>query len=143
MTAADIHLLHGDPARAAQGYVRVLAAAPGLPSAWVGLGLAAEHLGEPSAARALLRHPEAVRALHGNLAETTRRAPDPLALADWVGRVPRRPETTDAGGAHGTARIRHARPRRRYSGIGSMSQFAGTRSPAAIVPGWSSPRIRM
>lgn len=88
MTAADIHLLHGDPARAAQGYIRVLAAAPGLPSAWAGLGLAAEQLGEPSAARALLRHPEAVRALHGNLAETTRRAPDPLALADWVGRVP-------------------------------------------------------
>ena len=52
--------------------------------AWVGLGLALRGAGRSAAARALLARPELVRAVHRSLRAAD--APDPVQLADWIGR---------------------------------------------------------
>ncbi|MGW1209993.1 aKG-HExxH-type peptide beta-hydroxylase [Streptomyces sp. NPDC002499] len=86
LVAADVALLRGEADRAVRGYLEVLAAHPELPSAWAGLGLALSDADEPVAAHALLRRPEVVRAVHRQAAERYGRSPDPVDMADWVGR---------------------------------------------------------
>jgi HEXXH motif-containing protein len=74
---ADLPLVAGDARAARHGYLQLLAADATHPRALVGLGLAAEALGEPSAV--LLKRPEAIRALAGRIDQ-----PDILALAGWI-----------------------------------------------------------
>lgn len=85
---ADVALLHGEPDHALRRYLDVLAAQPQLPSAWAGLGLALLDAGERTAAHAVLRRPEVVRAVHRQARERCGRSPDPVEVADWVGRTP-------------------------------------------------------
>ncbi|MFD8395116.1 HEXXH motif domain-containing protein [Streptomyces sp. NPDC059680] len=88
LAAADVALLRGEPDRAVSGYVKTLVAYPELPSAWAGLGLALAESGEPAAAQALLCRPEVVRAVHRQAHEWCGRSPDPVEVADWIGRNP-------------------------------------------------------
>ncbi|WP_245697187.1 HEXXH motif domain-containing protein [Streptomyces phaeochromogenes] len=88
LVAADVSLLRGDAARSVRGYLDVLTEYPGLPSAWAGLGLALSDAGQPTAAHALLRRPEVVRAVHQQTRERCGRSPDPVEVADWIGRNP-------------------------------------------------------
>ncbi|MEU5702687.1 HEXXH motif domain-containing protein [Streptomyces aurantiacus] len=88
LVAADVALLLGDAARSVRGYLDVLTEYPGLPSAWAGLGLALSAAGRPTAAHALLRRPEVVRAVHWQTHERYGVSPDPVEVADWIGRNP-------------------------------------------------------
>jgi len=85
-TAADYAYASGRFAQAELGYRRELAAGADLPAAWVGLGLALAAQGTGPAGRALLAYPELVRAAHRRIRAITPRAPDPVGLADWIGR---------------------------------------------------------
>jgi HEXXH motif-containing protein len=85
-TAADFAFASGRFADAAEGYRAELAADPDQPSALVGLGLALSACGPYPAARALLRCPELVRAVHRWLRETTP-APTPEDVASWIGQL--------------------------------------------------------
>lgn len=88
LRTADVHLLRGETALAVKGYQEALDA----PDAWAGLGLALDGAGESVAADALLLRPEVVIAIWDQVRRD--RAPDPVALADWIGRIPEmfRPE---------------------------------------------------
>ncbi|SDM15346.1 HEXXH motif-containing protein [Lentzea albidocapillata subsp. violacea] len=79
-TAADLRHLAGDQDAAARLYAADIAANPDDVSAWIGLGLA-----DPSA-RALLRVPAVVMAVHAEILRRTGEFPDPRVLAAWVGR---------------------------------------------------------
>ncbi|MGW0943533.1 aKG-HExxH-type peptide beta-hydroxylase [Streptomyces sp. NPDC002623] len=84
-TAADIALADGDFGGALRGYVQQVTSRPKASSPWVGLGLAARAIGHTCAAAALLERPELVRAVHLRLAHDAA-TPDPLAVAEYVGR---------------------------------------------------------
>jgi HEXXH motif-containing protein len=84
-TAADFAYATARFVDAARGYRVELAADPECPSSWVGLGLALSALGTTPAARALLRYPEVVRAVHRHIPARARAITDPEALAEWVG----------------------------------------------------------
>ncbi|MET7737607.1 HEXXH motif domain-containing protein [Streptomyces sp. NPDC005402] len=88
LAAADVHLLRGSADQAVRGYRDVLAKHPGSASAWAGLGLALAETGQPSAAHALLAHPELVRAVYEQTTAAHRATPDPVSVADWIGRTP-------------------------------------------------------
>jgi HEXXH motif-containing protein len=85
-TVADLAYATGRLTDAARGYRAELAEDADRPAAWVGLGLALSGLGVTPAARALLRHPEVVRAVHRRIRAHTRTAPTPEELAGWIGR---------------------------------------------------------
>ncbi|MBO0872428.1 MAG: HEXXH motif domain-containing protein [Pseudonocardia sp.] len=85
-TAADFAYATARFVDAVRGYRAELAADPECPSSWVGLGLALSALGRIPAARALLRYPEVVRAVHRHIPAHARVVTDPEALAAWVGR---------------------------------------------------------
>jgi HEXXH motif-containing protein len=82
LTEADVALVDGDLSSAREGYRDRVLRNPDDLDAWVGLGLAID--GSPRAA--LLERPELVRAGYLKIAETGR-APDPVALAAWIGRL--------------------------------------------------------
>lgn len=88
LAAADVHLLRGAAGPAVAGYRATLAGRPDSASAWAGLGLALSATGAGHAARALLRRPEVVRAVHEQAITATGSTPDPVAVADWIGRTP-------------------------------------------------------
>ncbi len=85
-TAADFAYATGRFTDAARGYRAELAVDADRPAAWVGLGLALSGLGVKPAARALLRYPEVVRAVHRTIRTRTRTVPAPEDLAAWIGR---------------------------------------------------------
>lgn len=87
LVAADLALLTGQADRAAAHYRKVVAEQPQSPAAWPGLGLALSALDCPPAARALLHRPEVVRALHRQVSTERGQPPDPVGVADWVGRI--------------------------------------------------------
>jgi HEXXH motif-containing protein len=86
-TPADIAYAAGDVDGALRGYRDELAADSDRPDSWVGLGLCLSAR-EPgaAAARALLDHPELVRAVHRRIQVQTGSTPPPEELADWLGR---------------------------------------------------------
>ncbi|HEY0450702.1 HEXXH motif domain-containing protein [Actinophytocola sp.] len=86
-TDADLAYAAGEHAAAAAGYRGELAANPDRPTALVGLGLALAARGIDPAARALLGHPELVRAVHRELRAQPHRLPSPEDLAAWIGTV--------------------------------------------------------
>ncbi|MDY7085139.1 MAG: HEXXH motif domain-containing protein [Actinomycetota bacterium] len=63
---ADVHLVAGEPEAALRSYERHVAADPGDPRGWLGLGLALTALGEPP--EFLMRRPELVRAVARGIA---------------------------------------------------------------------------
>ncbi|HCT80880.1 MAG TPA: HEXXH motif domain-containing protein, partial [Micromonosporaceae bacterium] len=72
---------------ALRGYRTELATNPDRPASWVGLGLALSALNtNPPAAKALLHHPELVRAVHRKIRTMTDAEPAPEDLATWIGR---------------------------------------------------------
>ncbi len=82
----DALLAVGDAAAAQDAFMAHLAAGPGHPAAWAGLGSALTSTGtEPAAAQLLRHHPERARALHQALSRATGTPPDPLRLARWLG----------------------------------------------------------
>ncbi|MGH3757300.1 HEXXH motif domain-containing protein [Actinophytocola sp.] len=86
-TRADVAYVSGHNDRAIHGYRSELAEDGNRPDSWVGLGLALSAR-EPGAdaARALLRCPELVRAVHRSIRSRTGTPPAPEELADWIGR---------------------------------------------------------
>ena len=89
VTPADHAYATGHFAEAASGYRDQLARDPDRPAAWVGLGLSLAARGADPAGRALLRYPELVRAVHRLARAAQTGQPDPVALADWIGRSAR------------------------------------------------------
>ncbi|HTI24624.1 MAG TPA: HEXXH motif domain-containing protein [Kutzneria sp.] len=85
-TPADIAYVSEHYAEAIDRNRAQLAIEPDHASAWVGLGLACRGYGRSAAGRALLARPELVRAVHRRL-RATGEAPDPVRLADWIGRI--------------------------------------------------------
>lgn len=85
-TAADFAYASGRLLDAARGYRAELAENADRPAAWVGLGLALTRLGAVPAARALLHHPEVVRAVYRKIPARARTASAPEDLAAWIGR---------------------------------------------------------
>ena len=80
---ADAALCTGDHLGAAAAYEHRLREEPDDAQAWVGLGLAWHAQGRNAAA--LLEHPELTVAVHRRVRMLGGRAPDPAALAAWVG----------------------------------------------------------
>lgn len=85
VTTADLAYARNDYGQAADGYRAELAADPDRPSPLVGLGLALAARGPDPAARALLHHPELVRALHRNL--RGRQPTTVEQVAGWLGQI--------------------------------------------------------
>jgi HEXXH motif-containing protein len=85
-TTADIALVGGRIVDAVRTYRAELAADADRPASWVGLGLALSRLGTGPAGRALLHHPEVVRAVHRAVRTQAARPPVPDDLAAWIGR---------------------------------------------------------
>jgi HEXXH motif-containing protein len=85
-TPADTAYVSEHFTEAIDRYRAQLATDPDHASAWVGLGLAARGCGRSAAGRALLSRPELVRAVHRSV-RATGDAPDPIQLADWIGRI--------------------------------------------------------
>ncbi|MDB1088320.1 HEXXH motif domain-containing protein [Streptomyces sp. ACA25] len=88
LVSADLALLSGALGRAARGYRSTLLERPGSAAAWAGLGLALGGNGDRAAAGALLQRPEVVRAVWQQAAGRSSRPPDPVTVADWIGRIP-------------------------------------------------------
>ncbi|MGA6164423.1 aKG-HExxH-type peptide beta-hydroxylase [Amycolatopsis magusensis] len=86
-TLADLAYARGDFAEAAEGYRADLARTPDCPDSLVGLGLALSARGPHPAARALLRCPELVRAVHRHLRAGTPRPLDVEQIAAWLGQL--------------------------------------------------------
>jgi len=85
-TVADYAYATGRFVDALNGYRAELAANPDRPASWIGLGMAMTACRPGSAARALLRYPEIVRAVHRDLRSGPATAPAPDELAAWIGR---------------------------------------------------------
>jgi HEXXH motif-containing protein len=85
-TTPDVAYTSGLPVDASQGYQGELARDPDSPTAWVGLGLALAETNR-AASRALLSHPELVRAVHRKVRNRQTKSPTPVALATWIGQV--------------------------------------------------------
>jgi len=86
-TAADFAYAMGRYRDAAEEYRGELAATPDRPASLVGLGLALTRIGSNPAARALLRCPELVRAVHRALRRSGRPVPTPESLGAWIGQL--------------------------------------------------------
>jgi HEXXH motif-containing protein len=84
-TVADFAYASSQFATAATHYRAQLAVDPDRPTALIGLGLALSTYGPEPAARALLRCPELVRAVHRGLRSTARHVPTPEQVASWIG----------------------------------------------------------
>lgn len=84
-TTADRAYAAGQHTSAAAGYRAELSGDPDRPASLVGLGLTLAARGVDPAARALLGHPELVRAVHRKLRDRTQPAPSPEQLASWIG----------------------------------------------------------
>jgi HEXXH motif-containing protein len=84
-SAGDLAYLAGDYAQAVQLYVKQIAADPADIDHWAGLLLARRRLIDDGATWALHRVPELARAVHLAVVEVSGTAPDPEALAGWLG----------------------------------------------------------
>lgn len=89
---ADVHLLEGDLPTAERMYVAEIRAkggsAPETGTVWAGLARALRgRPGREGAARVLTRHPELVRHVYVSISAKSDTTPDPLAVADWLGRT--------------------------------------------------------
>lgn len=78
MSAADLALVDGDTATAAELYRRQLTITPDSPAAWAGFALATRH-------PLLLSRPELVSAVHREVRRQRGVAPNPDRLARWLG----------------------------------------------------------
>ncbi|WP_409491202.1 aKG-HExxH-type peptide beta-hydroxylase [Amycolatopsis sp. cmx-11-12] len=85
-TTADFAYAAGEFLEAIKGYREELATDPDRPASLVGLGLALSARGPHPAARALLRCPELVRAVHRPL-RAVPRPPTVEQLASWIGQL--------------------------------------------------------
>ncbi len=86
-TPADIAFVTGNTTEAITGYRAELEARPDNPSALVGLGLALSTWTTGPTPRALVHHPELVRAVHRSLSPHTTASPE--AIAGWIGQFTR------------------------------------------------------
>ncbi|MGV9364914.1 aKG-HExxH-type peptide beta-hydroxylase [Amycolatopsis sp. NPDC003731] len=86
-TSADVLFASGRYFEAADSYRQLLAANPDDPSALVGLGLAMAARSTGPATRALLHHPELVRAVHRLVRAAVTVPPSVEAVAGWLGKV--------------------------------------------------------
>jgi HEXXH motif-containing protein len=90
LALADAALAAGDAGTARDRYLTCIARGagdreePDNLEAWTGLAVAVAGEGPELAARALLARPDLVRAVHAEVAATAA-APDPVALAAWIG----------------------------------------------------------
>jgi HEXXH motif-containing protein len=84
-TEADLAYAAGRLTEAVDLYRAELIEDPDHPPALVGLGLSRAARGVDSAGRALLSHPELVRAVHRNLRSLAHPTPTPEELAAWIG----------------------------------------------------------
>ncbi|MFJ4975645.1 aKG-HExxH-type peptide beta-hydroxylase [Streptomyces coeruleorubidus] len=89
---ADVHLLDGDLPTAERMYAEEIRTQGGSAAesgtAWVGLARALQGCpGREGAARALTRYPELVRHVYASIKAKSGAAPDPIAVADWLGRT--------------------------------------------------------
>jgi HEXXH motif-containing protein len=78
MSAADLALVDGDTATAAELYRRQLTTTPDSPAAWAGFALATRH-------PVLVRRPELVYAVHREVRRQRGAAPNPDRLTRWLG----------------------------------------------------------
>jgi hypothetical protein len=78
MSAADLALVDGDTATAAELYRRQLTTEAGSPAAWAGFALATRH-------PVLLSRPELVHAVHREVRRQRGVPPNPDRLARWLG----------------------------------------------------------
>jgi HEXXH motif-containing protein len=85
-TFADIVYMSGQCVEAAHSYQSELAHDPDSAAAWVGLGLALATTAG-AASRALLRHPELVRAVYRQIRSLQLKYPAPAELATWIGQI--------------------------------------------------------
>lgn len=87
-TPADLMWACGEATAARSAYVRdLVAGGPRAAGAWTGLALALADTGDaPEAVRALTAVPELVAAVHRAATDRAGRPPDPVALAQWLGR---------------------------------------------------------
>lgn len=87
-TAADVLLACDDRAGARAAFVAQLSGKGAPVAAWAGLGraLAGEGQTRNTASRLLLGFPERARAVHEAVEAAQGRAPDPVRLAEWLGR---------------------------------------------------------
>lgn len=85
-TEADAALISGRLADAARGYRAELADDPDRVGAWAGLGVTLHGIASTPAAKALLRTPELVRAVHRRVRAVGAGSPQPDRLAAWIGR---------------------------------------------------------
>jgi HEXXH motif-containing protein len=85
-TEADLLFVAGRSVEAAARYRSLLAADPDDPAALTGLGLALSARTTGPAPRALLHHPELVRAVHRVLRDGPGTTPSVEAIAGWLGR---------------------------------------------------------
>ncbi|CAL9646161.1 hypothetical protein SUDANB140_06486 [Streptomyces sp. enrichment culture] len=90
---ADVHLLDGDLATAEDLYAAEIRAQSATPRPAPGVlwaGLARAMRGRPhrqEAMRVLTAHPEVVRHVYARISEGSAGPPDPVAVADWLGRT--------------------------------------------------------
>jgi hypothetical protein len=82
-SAADVALVDGRPEAATAGYLSAIAGTPDDVAAWAGLAVSLTANGRPR--WLLLRKPHVVHAVYRDLAGTET-PPDPVRLADWLGR---------------------------------------------------------
>lgn len=89
---ADVHLLDGDLPTAERMYAEEIKAQDGSAAEsgtlWVGLARALQNRpGREGAAQALAQYPELVRHVYVSIKSESGAAPDPVAVADWLGRI--------------------------------------------------------
>jgi HEXXH motif-containing protein len=83
---ADVAFATGDHHTAATRYRALVGTNSQDSEAWIGLGLALRALGDAEGAEGILGFPALTVAIHERIRERTGSAPDPVALAGWVGR---------------------------------------------------------
>lgn len=84
---ADVAFATGDYHAAATRYRALVATNPPGSEAWIGLGLALRALGDSEGAEGILGFPALTVAIHDRIQRRIGSAPDPVALAGWIGRA--------------------------------------------------------
>jgi HEXXH motif-containing protein len=85
LNEADIALLHHDNNTAVREYARRLLVSSDV-SAWVGLAIALQGSGSPVSAWLLTERPELVAAVYSHIYAICGESPEPMELAEWLGR---------------------------------------------------------
>jgi hypothetical protein len=85
VTPADVSCVRGDYLSAANSYVSEIIEDPGGLSAWAGLALASSRITPGRVANFMRSRPEVVFAIYQGIFVAKGTAPDPIALATWLG----------------------------------------------------------